>query len=70
VSTTVDCTIACESTPLCAVCGLRKRPRGRSVPLEMENGLCSHSCAGYDQEPRAGHLWPGELARDRERSDP
>jgi hypothetical protein len=57
------CTAACEAMPECARCGLRKKPRGRSAPLEMANGLCDFECDGYDQEPRAGHLWPGELER-------
>ncbi len=57
------CTEACESAPACRVCGLRKRPLGRSVPLKMENSLCGYDCAGYLEQPQAGHLWPGELAR-------
>lgn len=57
-----DCTVECEAAPHCTVCGLRKRPRGRSVPLEMGNSMCDHECTGYDQEPKPGHLWPGELA--------
>jgi hypothetical protein len=65
MSVTVECTAACEAAPTCADCGLRKRPRGRSVAPEMENGLCGRDCPGYDREPRAGHLWPGELERSR-----
>lgn len=65
MSVTLDCAVACEAAPTCTACGLRKRPRGRSVPIEMENGLCGRDCPGYAQEPRAGHLWPGELERSR-----
>lgn len=57
------CTEACEATQVCTVCGMRKNPRGRSAPLEMANSLCDWECAGYNQEPKPGHLWPGELAR-------
>lgn len=48
----------------CVVCHRRKTPRGRSAPLEMANSLCDHGCPGYDQEPRAGSLWPGESEAD------
>ena len=44
----------------CAVCGLRKKPHGRSAPLEMANGLCDPDCPGYFNEPYAGVLWPME----------
>ncbi len=64
-----DCTAECEAIVYCAVCGLRKTPRGRSAPLAMANGLCGHGCSGYDAEPKAGHLWPGELEQyDQEES--
>ena len=56
-----NCTDECEAMPHCFVCGMRKNPRGRSAPMEMANGLCDRDCSGYDAEPRAGHLWPGEL---------
>ena len=46
----------------CRICGLRKKPRGRSAPLEMENSLCSYDCPGYDQIPHIGQLWPGETS--------
>jgi hypothetical protein len=46
----------------CVVCGLRKKPVGRSAPLEM--ALCDHECPGYRQEPLAGVLWPGETEQD------
>ncbi len=48
----------------CTVCGLRKKPIGRSAPVAMANGLCDHECSGYDQEPKPGSLWPGESERD------
>jgi hypothetical protein len=44
----------------CKICGLRKKPRGRSAPLEMANSLCDHECPGYNQDPEPGWLWPGE----------
>jgi hypothetical protein len=30
----------------------------------MANGLCDHECPGYDQEPFAGSLWPGETDQE------
>jgi hypothetical protein len=44
----------------CAVCHLQKVPRGRDVAPAAANGMCHWECPGYDQEPRAGDLWPGE----------
>ena len=58
--TTTEHTEACWAAPECVVCGLRKKPWGRSAPLEMANGLCDSDCEGYDREPRAGHFWPDE----------
>jgi hypothetical protein len=55
-------TDACWAMPPCPVCGLRKQPRGRAAPLEMASSLCNYECPGYAQEPRSGHLWPGEPA--------
>lgn len=66
---TGSCTIECERMPTCTTCGLRKAPYGRSVALEAANGYCGHDCAGYYSEPRAGHLWPGELACEQEETD-
>lgn len=48
------------SAVMCVVCGLRKKPVGRSAPLEMANSLCDSDCPGYRQEPHPGYLWPGE----------
>ena len=48
----------------CAECGLRKKPLGRSAPLEMANSLCDRECHGYDQEPYVGQLWPYETSED------
>ena len=65
-----DCTEACEARQHCEVCGLRKAPRGRAVPLAMANSMCDWECPGYDKSPEAGHLWPGELAEmDRTAAD-
>jgi len=48
----------------CLVCGLRKKPVGRSVALAMANSLCDHECPGYFEEPRPGDLWPNESRED------
>jgi len=61
-----NCTEACEAMPECSVCRMRKKPLGRSAPLEMANSLCDHECPGYRQDPKPGHLWPGEIARSKE----
>lgn len=55
-----ECDVRCTATPECAVCGLRKKLRGRSYPPGMANGYCDHECTGYNQEPLSGHLWPRE----------
>jgi hypothetical protein len=52
------CEVGCE--PVCTVCGLRKKPIGRSAPLALANSLCDHECEGYTQEPTPCDLWPGE----------
>lgn len=44
----------------CVVCRLVKKPRGRDAPLAMGNSLCDFECPGYDQDPQAPDLWPGE----------
>jgi hypothetical protein len=54
------CTETCYAQAECNVCHLMKAPVGRSVPLEMASGRCNWECPGYNQEPRVGHLWPGE----------
>lgn len=46
----------------CKVCGQRKKPIGRSAPLEMY--LCDWECPGYNQEPFPGDLWPGETREE------
>jgi hypothetical protein len=56
-----SCVPLCAAMPECAVCGLRKKPRGRSAPMEMANSLCDYECPGYDEQPKSGHLWPNEL---------
>lgn len=65
-----DCTAACERMPECATCHRSKCPRGRDPGVAAVNGYCTRDCPGYDEEPEAGHLWPGELARyDQEDDD-
>lgn len=56
-----NCTSDCERHATCSACGLWKRPRGRSVPVAAENGMCGWDCPGYTQDPQVGHLWPGEV---------
>ena len=46
----------------CVVCGRRKAPIGRAVPLEMY--LCDRDCRGYYEKPHPGSLWPGESEVD------
>jgi len=53
-----DCTRDCERMPVCIVCGRRKKPRGRSAPLETT--YCDDDCSGYYLHEMPGHLWPGE----------
>jgi len=48
----------------CRVCGLRKKPWGRSAPLAMANSLCDRECPGWLLPPHAGDLWPGETAEE------
>lgn len=54
---------------ICAVCGYRKKPIGRSAPVGMV--MCEYhfpgdpsNCDGYNERPYAGHLWPGESEAD------
>lgn len=47
----------------CSVCGLQKRPHGRSAPMTLV--MCEpEDCVGYDQLPLVGCLWPGETSED------
>lgn len=62
-----NCTIECERMPECTDCGRRKKPVGRDAPLGSD--YCDTDCAGYRDQPKAGHLWPGELAQLREEAD-
>lgn len=48
----------------CVFCELRKKPVGRSAPLEMCGSLCDDGCDGYWMEPHPGDLWPGESRRE------
>ena len=61
---TDECTVErCEASPLCAQCGQRKAPRGRSVPLVTAGSYCHPmSCSAYMTGEPPGHLFPGELA--------
>jgi len=53
-----DCKTGCA--PMCSVCLMRKKPIGRSAPMEMANSLCDSDCVGYRQDPTPCDLWPGE----------
>lgn len=46
----------------CTVCGLQKKPHGRSEP--MYSHYCDDSCIGYLLEPRVGCLWPRETQEE------
>ena len=46
----------------CAMCRRTKQPHGRSAP--MGSSFCDDDCDGYDQDPQAGCLWPGETEED------
>ncbi len=46
--------------PICVHCGLRKKPIGRSAPLEMANSFCDFDCDGYSKDPEPDCRWPGE----------
>ena len=44
----------------CTVCGMQKKPVGRSAPAASAADYCSYECKGYLQDPQPGSLWPGE----------
>ena len=46
----------------CSVCGSMKKPVGRSGPLGAS--YCDYDCAGYEQEPLPGSLWPDETEEE------
>lgn len=50
-------TAECYAMPDCLTCGRQKKPYGRNT---MTTGYCDSDCPGYQDEPRAGHLWPDE----------
>ena len=57
----MTCSPECWAMPTCTTCGLRKAPRGRSIPLPAAGSYCTwHDCEGYNLDPQPGHLWPGE----------
>lgn len=66
MSVTADCTEDCDRIVHCAVCKRQKPPIGRSVATAASGGYCEHECPGHNEEPRGGHLWPGELRRAKE----
>ncbi len=48
----------------CTVCDRRKKPIGRSAPMEIANSLCYDDCPGYYLQPTPGCLWPGETQEE------
>lgn len=60
---TALCDENCEVMPECLICHQRKKPIGRDAA--PGSSYCGHDCKGYNEEPYPGHLWPGELARER-----
>lgn len=61
--------------PYCDVCHRRKAPLGRSVPMEMANGLCDSDCPGYYQGTYPSSYWradeeplPGDEGRHGHRA--
>jgi hypothetical protein len=63
-----DCTIDCERMPECTTCRRTKKPIGRDPGIDAD--YCGHDCPGYREAPTPGHLWPGELQRERESDEP
>ena len=64
-----DCTENCRAQVDCRVCKRRKAPHGRSVAPAMAGGLCDPDCAGYFNDPKPPHLWPGEEFPERTWTD-
>lgn len=46
----------------CAVCGVTKKPWGRSAP--MGSYYCDSDCPGFSQAPLPSNLWPNESEAD------
>ncbi len=38
----------------CTVCHRRKKPVGRSAPIEAANSMCDSDCLGYYLDPMVG----------------
>lgn len=58
-----NCIAECEAMPECSTCHRTKKPTGRDAPIS--SSYCDSDCPGSRDEPKPGHLWPGELARIR-----
>lgn len=53
---------------ICRTCSKPKAPAGRDLATAAAGSWCTaHECEGYDQEPKPGTLWPGELEGSGER---
>lgn len=49
-------------TPICQTCRREKAPRGRDVAAAAAGSFCeARECDGYEQDPKPGRYWPGEL---------
>lgn len=59
-----NCIEECEAMPECTLCHRTKKPIGRDAP--MSSNYCDSDCEAYRDDPKPGHLWPGELAKLRE----
>ena len=46
----------------CTVCGVTKKPWGRSAPLDSY--YCDSDFPGFMQDPLSSNLWPGESEAD------
>jgi hypothetical protein len=51
----------------CPVCGRPKKPIGRCLEWDAEEGYCTEdNCKGYKSLPHADTLWPGEEGEEGE----
>lgn len=55
-----DCTENCRREVTCRTCTKTKAPYGRDVAAAAGGSRCTVDCPGYFNDPRPGHLWPGE----------
>lgn len=53
----------------CTLCGMRKQPIGRSMPMETAGSYCDEECPAYRKDPYPPHLF-SEHDSTRHYSDP